>query len=189
MRRAYCLHTYTRNSRPWLPGRKRRSPRQRNLFGEQAGHRAFWQARFCVSTSRSSPAYRFSCITSELPLGHKNNLRVIDALIFSRHGRNAVVCAVAGEPGELPVIEWTTALKDDRIRCPYCVLDGQFMLMMRQTDSDWFFCNGCGHLSLPIAPMYGAHAGNAHRSTATRDAHRLRARFVFDCRACSSAFG
>ncbi len=35
-----------RAARALLPKRKRRDPRQRTLFGDEAGHRAFWQARF-----------------------------------------------------------------------------------------------------------------------------------------------
>lgn len=35
-----------RAARALLPRRKRRDPRQRNLFGDEAVHRAFWQARF-----------------------------------------------------------------------------------------------------------------------------------------------
>jgi putative transposase len=35
-----------RTARALLPKRKRRDPRQRNLFGDEPGHRAFWQARF-----------------------------------------------------------------------------------------------------------------------------------------------
>ncbi len=35
-----------RTARALLPKRKRRNPRQRNLFGDDEGHRAFWQARF-----------------------------------------------------------------------------------------------------------------------------------------------
>jgi putative transposase len=35
-----------RTARVSLPKRKRRNPRQRNLFGNEPQHRAFWQARF-----------------------------------------------------------------------------------------------------------------------------------------------
>ena len=35
-----------RTARALLPRRKRRDPRQRNLFGDEPGQRAFWQARF-----------------------------------------------------------------------------------------------------------------------------------------------
>jgi putative transposase len=35
-----------RVARALLPKRKRRNPRQRNLFGGEPQHRAFWQARF-----------------------------------------------------------------------------------------------------------------------------------------------
>jgi putative transposase len=35
-----------RTARALLPKRKRRNPRQRNLFGNEPQHRAFWQARF-----------------------------------------------------------------------------------------------------------------------------------------------
>lgn len=35
-----------RTAHALLPKRKRRDPRQRNLFGDDGGHRAFWQARF-----------------------------------------------------------------------------------------------------------------------------------------------
>jgi len=35
-----------RAARALLPKRKRKNPRQRNLFGEELGYRAFWQARF-----------------------------------------------------------------------------------------------------------------------------------------------
>jgi len=35
-----------RTARASLPKRKRRDPRQRNLFGNKPQHRAFWQARF-----------------------------------------------------------------------------------------------------------------------------------------------
>ena len=35
-----------RTARALLPKRKRRDPRQRNLFGEEPAHRSFWQARF-----------------------------------------------------------------------------------------------------------------------------------------------
>jgi len=35
-----------RTAHALLPKRKRRNPRQRNLFGHEAQHRAFWQARF-----------------------------------------------------------------------------------------------------------------------------------------------
>lgn len=36
-----------RTARALLAKRKRRNPRQRNLFGEESEARAFWQARFC----------------------------------------------------------------------------------------------------------------------------------------------
>ena len=35
-----------RTAHALLPKRKRRDPRQRTLFGDEAGHRAFWQSRF-----------------------------------------------------------------------------------------------------------------------------------------------
>ena len=35
-----------RTARALLPKGKRRNPRQRNLFGNEPQHRAFWQARF-----------------------------------------------------------------------------------------------------------------------------------------------
>jgi len=35
-----------RTAHALLPQRNRRNPRQRNLFGDEAQHRAFWQARF-----------------------------------------------------------------------------------------------------------------------------------------------
>ncbi len=43
-----------RTARALLPKRKRRNPRQRNLFGDEPKRRAFWQARFLTSTNGTS---------------------------------------------------------------------------------------------------------------------------------------
>ncbi len=54
----------------------------------------------------------------------------------------------------MPLIEWKSHPKDDGIRCPYCVQNGNFRLMSRQSGEDWFFSNGRGHLALSGVPSY-----------------------------------
>jgi hypothetical protein len=57
------------------------------------------------------------------------------------------------------MIEWTTADSDSDIRCPYCVDNGNFRRMLRQTGGGWFLCGSCGHLALPSMPLYRCTCG------------------------------
>ena len=57
------------------------------------------------------------------------------------------------------MIEWNNSVKSSEIRCPYCVVDGNFRLMTRQSGGDWYFCEDCGHLALPSSPFYHCTCG------------------------------
>lgn len=42
----------------------------------------------------------------------------------------------------------------DHVRCPYCVEDGNFRIMVPQTMPDTFLCTNCGHLALPAHVLF-----------------------------------
>jgi hypothetical protein len=44
-------------------------------------------------------------------------------------------------------------MSDEIVRCPYCVLGGEFRPMVQQSE-EWFVCLGCVHMATP---------GNPHR--------------------------
>lgn len=52
------------------------------------------------------------------------------------------------------MIDWPKLGKPKNIRCPYCVEDGSFKLMVPQTGADWFLCGNCGHLDFPSQPTF-----------------------------------
>ena len=83
-----------RTARALLPKRKRRNPRQRNLFGNEPQHRAFWQARF----------YDFNVWTTKkagdkLRYMHRNPVK--RGLVETpEHGAEAVIVSIfAKSPG------------------------------------------------------------------------------------------
>jgi hypothetical protein len=39
--------------------------------------------------------------------------------------------------------------KGRKIRCPYCVDQGEFLPMQEQPNNHWFMCERCGHLVMP----------------------------------------
>lgn len=78
------------------------------------------------------------------------------------------------------MIEWTKPIRENEVRCPYCVQDGAFRLMAPQIEGDWFFCNGCGHLALPSAPLYRCTCGKcASLYTQTRQDVPITVQFRF----------
>jgi len=42
-------------------------------------------------------------------------------------------------------------MSEDIVRCPYCVQDTEFRLMLRRSTT-WFICPGCGHNATPEDP-------------------------------------
>jgi len=52
------------------------------------------------------------------------------------------------------MIEWSQLRKPKNVRCPYCVEEADFKLMLAQGSGDWFLCVNCGHLALPAYPTF-----------------------------------
>jgi hypothetical protein len=44
--------------------------------------------------------------------------------------------------------------KAEHVRCPYCVEESQFKIMILQVGGDWYLCSNCGHLALPANPLF-----------------------------------
>lgn len=44
--------------------------------------------------------------------------------------------------------------KPEIVRCPYCVEDANFKVMVSQPGGDWYLCGHCGHLALPSSPLF-----------------------------------
>jgi len=42
-------------------------------------------------------------------------------------------------------------MSEEIVRCPYCVQDTEFRLMLRRS-TKWFVCPGCGHTATPEDP-------------------------------------
>ena len=43
-------------------------------------------------------------------------------------------------------------MSEEIVRCPYCVMDSEFRLMLRQPRRKWFVCVSCGHTATPDDP-------------------------------------
>jgi hypothetical protein len=53
-------------------------------------------------------------------------------------------------------MEWSPQRRktDKIVRCPYCVEDQTFKVMLRHSSGDWFVCDVCGHLAIPEDPFF-----------------------------------
>jgi hypothetical protein len=68
------------------------------------------------------------------------------------------------------VLEWRKR-RIRKIRCPYCNEGGNFKVMIGQAGGGWFLCACCGHLSMPVNPLFqctcskcaGLHGGSGTR--------------------------
>jgi len=40
-------------------------------------------------------------------------------------------------------------MSEEIVRCPYCVMDSEFRLMLRQSRRKRFVCVSCGHTATP----------------------------------------
>jgi hypothetical protein len=49
---------------------------------------------------------------------------------------------------------WDRFRRPKIIRCPYCVENEDFRVMIAQAGGDWFLCGNCGHLALPTNPLF-----------------------------------
>lgn len=58
-------------------------------------------------------------------------------------------------------MEWSPQRRktDKIVRCPYCVEGETFRAMSRHSDGDWFLCVVCGHLALPLDPLFQCTCG------------------------------
>lgn len=45
------------------------------------------------------------------------------------------------------------------IRCPYCVEQGNFKVMVADATGAWFTCSRCGHLTLTTNPSFECKCG------------------------------
>ena len=81
-----------RTARALLPKRKRRNPRQRNLFGDAPKRRAFWQARsydFNVwTTKKRVEKLRYASQSSEARPGRRTGGLAVEQLSFLSSGRS-----------------------------------------------------------------------------------------------------
>jgi DNA-directed RNA polymerase subunit RPC12/RpoP len=54
----------------------------------------------------------------------------------------------------------------DAVRCPFCVLGGEFRPMV--SDVDGYICNNCGHTTHPTESEYKCHCPNCRTLVSAR---------------------
>ncbi len=53
-----------------------------------------------------------------------------------------------------------TAIKEETLRCLYCVEHEQFRLMTAHARASWYLCSRCGHIAMPGYPNFKCGCAN-----------------------------
>lgn len=70
---------------------------------------------------------------------------------------------VTGVAAEQAISARTAPRPNDRKRCPYCVERGDFKMMARTEDGDWYKCDSCSHIVMPNNQLFECRCVHCYR--------------------------